>query len=78
MFKRTIAQELLELVADRPVVALVGPRQVGKTTLVLTLTSQLTTPSIYLDLESTQDLNRLQDPELYLSERQANLVQVVG
>ncbi len=74
MFQRTIAQELLELVADRPVVALIGPRQVGKTTLVLDLTSQLTTPSIYLDLESAQDLNRLQDPERYLSERQANLI----
>ena len=41
MFERTIAQELIELIADRPVVALVGPRQVGKTTLVLNLTSQL-------------------------------------
>ena len=74
MFNRTVAQELLELVADRPVVALVGPRQVGKTTLVLNVTSQLAAPSIYLDLESAQDLNRLQNPELYLSERQENLI----
>ncbi len=74
MFTRSITQELIELVADRPAVALIGPRQVGKTTLVRSITEQLTTPPLYLDLESTQDLNRLQDPELYLSERQDRLI----
>ena len=54
--------------------ALVGPRQVGKTTLVRSLSEQFPTPPLYLDLESLQDLNRLRDPELYLSERQNELV----
>jgi predicted AAA+ superfamily ATPase len=74
MFNRSLASELLELVNDRPAVALVGPRQVGKTTLVQTLVNQFKHEPVYLDLESIEDLNRLQDPELYLSERQDKLI----
>ena len=74
MFNRFVTDELVELIGDRPVVALVGPRQVGKTTLVRSLASQFPSQPIYLDLESAQDLNRLQDAELYLSERQDKLV----
>lgn len=74
MFVRHITEEFTELIEDRPVVALVGPRQVGKTTLVRSLINQFSFQPIYLDLESTQDLNRLQDAELYLSERQDKLV----
>lgn len=74
MFIRTITQTLLDLVAERPVVALVGPRQVGKTTLVRSLHEQFESEPLYLDLESLQDLNRLRDPELYLSERQDRLI----
>lgn len=74
MFSRLLTNELLELVNDRPAVALVGPRQVGKTTLVQTLINQFVPEPVYLDLESLEDLNRLQDPELYLAERQDKLV----
>lgn len=74
MFERSLAQTLVELVADRPAVALIGPRQVGKTTLVRSLTSGFTSKLVYLDLESLEDLNRLHDPELYLSEREDKLV----
>ena len=74
MFTRFVTDELLELIGDRPVVALVGPRQVGKTTLVRSVTGQFPSQPIYLDLESMQDLNRLQDAELYLSERQDKLI----
>ena len=74
MINRTLSTDLIDLVKDRPAVALLGPRQVGKTTLVRTLTSPFTPEPVYLDLESLEDLNRLQDPELYLSERQDKLV----
>ncbi|ADB42904.1 hypothetical protein CLV58_11539 [Spirosoma oryzae] len=74
MINRLIAPELVELLADRPAVALVGPRQVGKTTLVNSLAAQFETQPLYLDLESSQDLARLQDAELYLSDRQRQLV----
>lgn len=74
MIERAITNELLELVSDRPAVALVGPRQVGKTTLVRLLSNQFASQPIYLDLESMQDVSRLQDAELYLSERQDKLI----
>jgi uncharacterized protein len=71
---RFVISELLELIGDRPAVALVGPRQVGKTTLAQSLADRFVSPPIYLDLASLQDLNRLRDPELYLSERQDQLI----
>ncbi|WP_257211698.1 ATP-binding protein, partial [Sphingobium sp. IP1] len=57
---------------EAPAVALLGPRQVGKTTLALDIGE--TMPSIYLDLESDADQARLTDPELYLSAHQDKLV----
>lgn len=69
MFTRQIEPELVELVSDTPAIALLGPRQVGKTTLVKKLIAQFPHPAIYLDLESDSDLNRLRDAELYLQER---------
>lgn len=74
MFNRLIAVDLLEQINDRPAVTLVGPRQVGKTTLIQSLTNQFKVEPVYLDLESLEDLNRLRDPELYLLERQDKLV----
>jgi predicted AAA+ superfamily ATPase len=53
-----------------PVVGLLGPRQVGKTTLALRVADVLGPErSLYLDLESAVDLAKLSDPEAYL-ERQ--------
>ncbi|HEU4552158.1 MAG TPA: ATP-binding protein [Chitinophaga sp.] len=50
-----------------PVVALVGPRQVGKTTLALQLAQQnLDKKTSYLDLELDTDLSKLDDAENYL------------
>lgn len=69
MFLRSLTPNLLEQIEDMPVVALLGPRQVGKTTLIRHLENQFAKKTLYLDLESPQDLNRLQDAELYLSER---------
>jgi uncharacterized protein len=57
-----------------PALALLGPRQVGKTTLVKTIESRFQRQSIYLDLESLEDMNRLQNAELYFLERQNQLV----
>ncbi|WP_336952170.1 ATP-binding protein [Sphingobium aromaticivastans] len=58
--------------SEVPAVALLGPRQVGKTTLALEIGE--TVPSIYLDLESETDRAKLSDPELYLSGHQDKLV----
>ncbi|WP_194775159.1 ATP-binding protein [Pararhodonellum marinum] len=58
---RTLLQEYLDLF---PAVGIVGPRQVGKTTLVQNLT--LEKERIYLDLEKSSDRAKLSDPELFL------------
>ena len=62
--KKNIVKSLLSF----PVVALMGPRQVGKTTLAKELAQECGRSVIYLDLELSSDLNRLQSPELYLRE----------
>ena len=74
MIERTLITELTEQMFDMSAVAVLGPRQVGKTTLVKILETRLSKKVIYLDLESNQDKNRLQDAELYLSERQNELI----
>jgi predicted AAA+ superfamily ATPase len=51
-----------------PVVGILGSRQVGKTTLAKEIKTKINRPSVYLDLELPSDLNKLQDPELYLGQ----------
>ncbi|MEK1886396.1 MAG: ATP-binding protein [Phyllobacterium sp.] len=72
MITRRIERELKDLIDSRPAVALIGPRQVGKTTLALDISQ--TRPSIYLDLESDTDRAKLSEPELYLSQHRDKLV----
>jgi uncharacterized protein len=72
MIERRIAADLNELLDSMPAVALIGTRQVGKTTLALTIGERR--PSIYLDLESDADRARLAEPELYLAAHQDKLV----
>lgn len=72
MIVRNVAAELIARLGEAPAVALLGPRQVGKTTLALDIGDAM--PSIYLDLESDADQARLTDPELYLSAHQDKLV----
>ncbi|MBM3390537.1 MAG: ATP-binding protein [Betaproteobacteria bacterium] len=53
-------------------VALLGPRQVGKTTLALSIAER--TPSVYLDLEDRADRAKLSDPALFLERHEDRLV----
>ncbi len=71
MIARRLQTQLHDLLADYPAVALIGPRQVGKTTLALEVSETL--DSVYLDLESPADLARLSDPELYLADHEDRL-----
>lgn len=72
MIVRRAAGELETQLARMPAVALLGPRQVGKTTLALDIAERR--PSVYLDLESPPDVAKLTEPELYLSGLQDELV----
>lgn len=72
MIPRRLLSPLTTALAESPAVALLGPRQVGKTTLALEVAGS--SPSIYLDLESEVDRARLAEPELYLAEHADKLV----
>ncbi len=72
MIERHLRTRLLEALNSSPAVALLGPRQVGKTTLAQEIGDGR--PSIYLDLESSSDRARLSDPEAYLGAHEDELV----
>ncbi|MGL3609054.1 ATP-binding protein [Rhizobium sp. G187] len=72
MIERRIEKELRNLIDSGPAVALLGPRQVGKTTLAIEVGESR--PSVYLDLESEADRAKLTEPELYLSQHADKLV----
>ena len=72
MIARRSQAQLHNLLAEYPAVALLGPRQVGKTTLALETADA--EDAVYLDLESPTDRARLTDPELYLADYEDQLV----
>jgi len=70
--KRRKKAQVKKLLDRHPVVALIGPRQSGKTTLALDIAEDR--PSVYLDLEAPSDLAKLSEPELYLSSHEDKLI----
>jgi predicted AAA+ superfamily ATPase len=72
MLDRILSSELSDAIAHSPAVALLGPRQVGKTTLAQEIGQRYR--AIYIDLESEQDRAKLANPELYLLDHQDKLV----
>ncbi|MGH8487746.1 MAG: ATP-binding protein [Gammaproteobacteria bacterium] len=61
-----------EALARQAAVALIGPRQVGKTTLALTIAKE--TASLYLDLEAREDRAKLTEAALFLRDYEDRLV----
>jgi predicted AAA+ superfamily ATPase len=66
MIKREIQERLYSAIEAMPVVVLLGPRQVGKTTLAIEVSHRVKKKASYLDLESDSDFNKLADAEAYL------------
>lgn len=61
---RTLHSQIEECLEDFPVLAILGPRQCGKTTLAQEIVTKIT-GGTYLDLEKPSDLRKLEAPELY-------------
>jgi len=59
-------RELKRLLKSYPVVGIIGPRQIGKTTLAGQVAKQHKGATTHFDLEDDRDLARLSDPELTL------------
>lgn len=72
MFERRLRPLIEDELQHTPAVALLGPRQSGKTTLAREIAQPL--GGVYLDLESARDRARLAEPELYLPEHLNQLV----
>ncbi|GMQ25148.1 ATP-binding protein [Algoriphagus sp. oki45] len=75
MIHRTLENKLIQGLKSMPVVVILGPRQVGKTTLALEFAKPLLDkPVHYLDLELDSDLAKLDDPESYLRQFENQLL----
>jgi len=72
MISRKILAKLSLLLDEFPAVVIMGPRQVGKTTLAFALGQ--TRPSLHLDLELPSDRAKLADPELLLGAHPDKLI----
>ncbi|MDO9261392.1 MAG: AAA family ATPase, partial [Flavobacteriaceae bacterium] len=70
---REVEESVLKALDNNPVVALIGPRQCGKSTLVKYLLKNYPT-SIYLDMERPSDLQKLDDAEWFLSSQKTKLI----
>lgn len=68
MIDRVIASRIKEDLGFFPIVSIIGPRQVGKTTLAKQLSNQLNKATLYLDLELDTDAQRLVDAQTYLQQ----------
>lgn len=65
MFDRLAAPKIRESMTWSPAVAILGPRQVGKTTLARQIADEYP-DALYLDLESPEDRARFEQPGAYL------------
>ena len=72
MLPRRKLPAIKDALARQAAVALIGPRQVGKTTLALKLSEEV--PSLYLDLEANEDRRKLADPAFFLRQYEDRLV----
>jgi uncharacterized protein len=65
MHNRELTEILIARLHSNPAIAILGPRQIGKTTLALEIAKQR--PAVYLDLENPEDFQKLEDPVNYLN-----------
>ena len=70
---RLVTDRLRAALQAFPAVALLGPRQVGKTTLATTLADEERDHALYLDLELPSYRAKLADPELYFASHEEKL-----
>jgi len=74
MIYRLAEARISDLLTRFPAVAVLGPRQVGKTTLARRIVEELGAAAVYLDLELPSHRAKLADPELYFSSQEDRLV----
>lgn len=74
MIRRILQKNLEQQLKKFPAVAILGQRQVGKTTLAKTIAKSMGSNTVYLDLERDSDLMKLNDAESYLEQHKDQCV----
>lgn len=74
LIQRQAENLILENIRQFPVVGIIGPRQVGKTTLARSIMDKLGKKAVYLDLELQEDITKLENPEIYFEEHKDDCV----
>ena len=69
-----LQSEIAQLLQEFPAVGVLGPRQVGKTTLAEAIANTVSPEPIYLDLESPANQAKLAEPEAYFELHQGKLI----
>jgi uncharacterized protein len=72
MIVRRLENQVLTALKRVPAVVLLGPRQIGKTTLAYAVAEKL--PSVHMDLENLTDLQKIQDVASFHFENRDNLI----
>ena len=72
MLDRLLFSKIDQQLKKSAAVALLGPRQVGKTTLAQRLSD--TQKSVYIDLEDPRDIQKLGDPSYYFDQNDDRLI----
>jgi hypothetical protein len=70
--KRAAENDLQRALARSPAVAILGPRQCGKSTMAKKILE--TVPAVYLDLQDRTDRNKLAEPELFFDRYRDQLI----
>lgn len=71
--KRAVADKVISYLDNFPAVAILGPRQAGKSTLAKNIVSNFA-GAIYLDLETASDRQKVSNPEIFFERYKNNLI----
>lgn len=74
MIPRIAQLEINELLDEFPAVGVLGPRQIGKTTLAELIAGSIDPEPIYLDLENPLDVAKLSDADAYFEAHKGKLI----
>jgi predicted AAA+ superfamily ATPase len=69
MIERLITEKVKKALGVFPIIGIIGPRQVGKTTLAKMMEKEVGKPTVFLDLERSSDRQKLAEPELFLTQQ---------
>lgn len=74
VIRRNLQTRINRLLEHFPAVAILGPRQIGKTTLAKSLIHDTKKKVIYLDLELPADISKLDNPQFFFENNQDSCI----